>query len=75
MRYYFDIRNGVPVRDKKGMDFDLVSGAIIHAKRLAAELRAKQAVIKPDMRVCVISEQGAIVHEEGVSDQANRNAN
>jgi hypothetical protein len=65
MRYYFDVRGrGVPVRDNKGKDFDLLSGAILHAISLADDLRAKHTLIRPEMCVCVISENGSTVHEE-----------
>jgi hypothetical protein len=67
VRYYFDIRGGgVPVRDNKGKDFDLVSGAILHAKSLADDLRAKRTLIRPEMHVCVISESGSTVHKENL---------
>lgn len=69
MRYYFDIRGGgAPTRDNRGRDFDLPSGAILHAKRLADELRAKRILIRPEMRVCVTAENGSTVHEENLYD-------
>jgi hypothetical protein len=69
MRYYFDLRNGVPIRDKNGLDFELVSGAILHAKKLAAELRAEHRPMMQDARVCVINEQGSVVHEESLLEK------
>jgi hypothetical protein len=38
MRSYFDIRNGVPDRDKTGEEFELLTEAVVHAQNLAAEL-------------------------------------
>ncbi|WP_366145803.1 hypothetical protein [Bradyrhizobium sp.] len=37
--YYFDTKDGFPVRDNKGMDFTRASEAIKHSKRLAAGKR------------------------------------
>jgi hypothetical protein len=39
MRFYSDIRNGVPDRDKTGKEFELLTEAVVHAHNLAAELR------------------------------------
>jgi hypothetical protein len=69
MRYYFDIRNGVPIRDRNGSDFESNSAAILHAKKLAADLRAGQEYVTQDMRVCVINEHGSVVHEESVAEK------
>lgn len=68
MRYFFDIRGDfVPIaRDNIGRNFDLASDAIAHAKALAEALRAQGMSIRPSACICVISEVGSCVHEEGV---------
>lgn len=42
------------------------TGAILHAQSIAKNLRSKNTLIRPNMRVCVINEKGLIVHEENV---------
>lgn len=74
MRFYFDMkREGVPVRDHRGQEFSLISEAIIHAKALAARLRAAPDELKrglqAGLRICVTNENSEIIHEELVYPQ------
>ena len=39
MRFYFDIRDRLAIRDEVGRDLKLVSEAVVYAKYLAADLR------------------------------------
>ena len=68
MRFYFDLRDGVPVRDRVGREFRFRSEAIEFAKEYATSLRA--AGKRRDLRVSVLSEDGSLVHEEPVHDQS-----
>jgi hypothetical protein len=63
MLYYFDIRDGVPVRDKTGKDFECISAAISHAVNLAAQCRNQGEPKGENARICVVREDGTIVHE------------
>jgi hypothetical protein len=64
MRFYFDIRDGVPARDNAGTEFESIQAAIIHAKELAAEFRSQREPKGQNSRICVVSESGSVVHEE-----------
>jgi hypothetical protein len=64
MRFYFDIRDGVPVRDRTGQEFERISEAITHAEELAAEFRSQRKPNGQNSRICVVSENGSVVHEE-----------
>jgi hypothetical protein len=64
MRFYFDVRDGVPVRDNVGREFKFVSEAIEFSKEFAAALR--KLGTRRDLRVSVLNEHGSVVHEEPV---------
>ena len=64
--YYFDKRDGVPVRDNAGQQFATPSAAIEHSKQLAKELRSKQIVGDSDLYIVVVDETGREVHREQV---------
>jgi hypothetical protein len=64
--YYFDLKDGVPVRDKGGLEFPTVSAAIEHSKNLAAKLRDDPRPRDPTLAVVVIDESGTQIHREPV---------
>ncbi len=64
--YYFDIKDGVPVRDKGGLEFATVSAAIEHSKILASELRDDARPRDPALSVVVVDESGTQIHCERV---------
>ncbi len=64
MLFYFDLRNGVPNRDRTSKEFEFISEAILHAKNLAQEFRNQRQHPGQNSRICVISENGTLVHEE-----------
>lgn len=64
--YYFDLQDGIAVRDREGIE--LVSGgaAIEHSKRLAASMRQKRPLGHKDLNVIVTDENGREIHREAV---------
>jgi hypothetical protein len=66
MRFYFDISDRLPIRDRVGRDFRLVSEAVIYAKYLAADLRCLEPDIRPQLSVRVIGGGLEPIHEEAV---------
>jgi len=64
--YYFDIKDGVPLRDKHGLQFATLSEAIEHSKQLAHRLRTDKRTGADDNYIAVIDESGAEVHRERV---------
>lgn len=63
--YYFDKKDGVPVRDPQGIEFPTMRAAIEHSRTLATELRTDRPSDK-DLYISVIDETGAEVHREPV---------
>ena len=66
MRFYFDIRDRLAIRDEVGRDFRMVSEAIVYAKYLAADLRCLAPNIRTQLSIQVISEGQEQIHEESV---------
>lgn len=64
--YYFDIKDGVPTRDKRGLDFPTVSAAIEHSRNLAQKIRDDPRSRDPALSIVVIDESGTEIHRERV---------
>jgi hypothetical protein len=64
--YYFDVKDGIPVRDNAGKEFATPSAAIEHSKQLAEEIRSKQTVGDSDLYILVVDESGREIHRERV---------
>lgn len=64
--YYFDIKDGVPVRDKSGLEFVSDGAAIAHSKSLADKVRGEKPKGHPELRIVVIDESGREVHREQI---------
>jgi hypothetical protein len=64
--YYFDMKDGVPTRDRKGLEFPNATGAIEHSKELARLLRNDTRLKDPALAIVVVDESGAEVHRERV---------
>ena len=66
MRYYFNLRDHLPIQDQLGREFALASEAAIYAKHLAADLRCLETDVRPRLTVQVIGEDTRQIHEETV---------
>lgn len=64
--YYFDMTDGVPTRDNKGLQFPNAVGAVEHSKELARLLRHDPRLKDRSLSVVVIDESGTEVHREPV---------
>ena len=64
--YYFDMKDGVPTRDRKGIEFPSTAGAIAHSKELAQRLRNASRLQDKALVIVVVDESGAEVHREQV---------
>jgi hypothetical protein len=64
--YYFDIKDGVPIRDRTGIEFPTAAGAIEHSKELARRLRGDIRLNDPDLSIRVVDESGTEIHREPV---------
>jgi hypothetical protein len=64
--YYFDMKDGIPIRDRTGLEFATTGGAIEHSKELAKRLRHDPRIEDRSFSIVVIDESGAEVHREPV---------
>jgi len=62
--YYFDIRDGIPIRDREGLEFPTASGAIEHSKGLARQMYDDPRVSGRAFSIVVIDQSGAEIHRE-----------
>ncbi|WP_338692186.1 MULTISPECIES: DUF6894 family protein [Bradyrhizobium] len=64
--YYFDTKDGVPVRDRVGLEFANASTAIKHSKQMASKIRRENPSGDVDRHVVVIDESGKEIHREAI---------
>ncbi|MBR0827160.1 hypothetical protein JQ596_16605 [Bradyrhizobium manausense] len=64
--YDFDIKDGVPVRDKSDLEFVNDGVSIVHRKSLADNVRREEPKGHPELRIVVIDESGREVHRERI---------
>jgi hypothetical protein len=63
--YYFDMKDGIPTRDRTGIEFLTTSGAIEHSRQLARLLRQDSRVKDAALSI-VVDESGTEIHREPV---------
>jgi hypothetical protein len=64
--YYFDMKDGIPTRDRTGLEFATNAGAIEHSKDLARRLRHDPRITDRMLSIVVVDESGAEIHREPV---------
>ena len=64
--YYFDMKDGVPTRDRTGLTFTTIDAAIEHSRELARRLRRDPRITDRSLAIIVIDESGAAIHREPV---------
>ena len=69
--YYFDMRDGIPIRDRKGLEFPNASGAIAHSKSLALQMRDDPRSSGRAFAIVVIDQSGAEIHRELVEPRSS----
>ncbi|PDT88728.1 hypothetical protein CO669_18350 [Bradyrhizobium sp. Y36] len=68
--YYFDLKDGVPVRDKSGLELVSDGAAIAYSKDLAEKVRREKPKGHPDLRIVVLDESGREIHREPIYPNA-----
>jgi hypothetical protein len=63
--FYFDTKDGVPVRDQVGKQFRLNSEAIEYSKMLAERFRSERRS-EPDLVIVVLDQSGRELHRQPV---------
>ena len=64
--YYFDMKDGIPSRDRTGLEFATNAGAIEHSRDLARRLRHDPRITDRGLSIVVVDESGAEIHREPV---------
>ena len=64
--YYFDLKDGSATRDRTGLPFQTVSGAIEHSRDLARRLRDDPRVRDRKLLIIVLDQDGSEVHREPI---------
>ena len=64
--FYFDMKDGVPISDRVGLQFPNASAAIEHNKELARRFSHEHPLKDRDLVIVVIDESGSEVHREQV---------
>lgn len=64
--FYFDMKDGVPIRDRAGLEFPTAAAAIEHSKDLARRFSHEHPLEDRDLSIVVVDESGREVHREQV---------
>jgi len=65
--YYFDMKDGVPIRDRTGVQFRTGADAIEHSKMLARQFSHDPRRKDPIRAIVVLDESGTEIHREMVA--------
>ena len=64
--FFFDMKDGVPMRDRIGITFKGDAEAIIHCKELAQHFRDGSLRNDQDLEISVVNSVGREIHREFV---------
>jgi hypothetical protein len=64
--FYFDMKDGIPVGDRVGLQFSTAGGAIEHSKQLARRFSHEHPLGDHDLAIVVIDESSNEIHRERV---------
>ncbi|UGY11850.1 DUF6894 family protein [Bradyrhizobium septentrionale] len=64
--YYFDMKDGVPIRDRVGLEFPTDQLAIEHSKLIAHRFSHEHLVEDRNLWIEVLNESGTEIHREPV---------
>jgi hypothetical protein len=65
-KFFFDIKDGVPMRDKIGIEFNTNAEAVSHCKELAQHWRDESLRDDKDLEISVVNSLGREIHKEFV---------
>ena len=65
-KYFFDMKDGVPMRDKIGIEFNTNAEAVTHCKELAQHWRDESLCDDEDLEISVVNSLGREIHKEFV---------
>jgi hypothetical protein len=65
-KFFFDMKDGVPMRDQIGIEFNTHAEAIVHCKELAQHWRDESLRDDKDLEISVVNSLGREIHKEFV---------
>ncbi len=65
-KFFFDMKDGVPMRDRIGIEFNTNAEAIRHCKEIAQDFRDNSLRDDQDLEILVVNESGREIHREFV---------
>jgi hypothetical protein len=68
--FFFDMKDGVPLRDRIGVEFDTNVEAIEHSRVLARHFRDESLRNDQDLEISVVNALGREIHREFVHREA-----
>jgi hypothetical protein len=63
-KFFFDMKDGVPLRDRLGIEFKTSAEAIVHCKELAQHFRDDSLTDDQDLEISVVNSLGREIHRE-----------
>jgi len=63
-KFFFDMKDGVPLRDRLGIEFMTSAEAIVHGKELAQHFRDDSLTDDQDLEISVVNSLGREIHRE-----------
>jgi hypothetical protein len=68
--FFYDMKDGVPLRDRMGVEFDTNVEAIEHSRVLAQHFRDESFRDDQDLEISVVNALGREIHREFVHREA-----
>jgi hypothetical protein len=68
--FYFEMKDGRPIRDRKGLEFPTTGDAIRHSRELARRIRHDPRIRDRALSIVVVDEAGVEIHLERVYPDA-----
>jgi uncharacterized protein DUF6894 len=65
-KFFFDMKDGVPLRDRVGVEFETKLEAVAHCKKIVERFRDKSLRDDQDLEISVVNELGREIHREFV---------
>ncbi|WP_347336309.1 DUF6894 family protein [Bradyrhizobium viridifuturi] len=64
--YYFDMKDGVPARDRVGLAFASDADAIRHSELMAKQIRDRQPIGDVDRHIVIVDDLGKEIHRQAI---------
>ena len=64
--FFFDMKDGVPLRDRVGVEFDTNADAIAHCEVIAQHFRDESLRNDKDLEISVVNASGREIHRQFV---------